>query len=62
MRTVPDYVAFEVPVKPEGQTFCRVRRPDGGWNTHIGTYEEIMAHLKQLGPDGKLASLREARS
>lgn len=62
MRIVEGYLAFQPSVKPEGQVFCRVRRPDGGWNTHIGTYEEIMADLKERCPSGRLADLKEARS
>ena len=66
MRIIQGYAAFEVPVKvagsveDSGQTFCRIRRPDGGWDTHLGTQAEIMAHLKTLCPGGKLAELRTA--
>lgn len=66
MRTVQGYVPFELPVKSAGQpqsagqTFCRTRRPDGGWETHIGTHREIMEHLKTCWPGGKLPPRKEA--
>ena len=65
MRTIKGYSPFQVPVKSpgqSGQTFCRIRRPDGGVDTHIGTHEEIMDLLKSLCPGGKIAELKEARS
>lgn len=62
MRTFQGYLAFRLSVKPVGQTFCRIQRPDGGWDTHVGTREEIMDYLKQRCPGGRLAELKEARS
>ena len=64
MRTIKGYSPFQVAVKPAGQpgqTFCRIRRPDGGLDTHIGTYEEIMDLLKSRCPGGKIAELKEVR-
>lgn len=61
MRTVQGYVPFELPVKSAGQTFCRTRRPDGRWETHIGTHREIMEHLKTCWPGNKLPLRKEAR-